>query len=823
MMLMSLMVPTEKSNAATERSGESFLCYHCGTPCVDQQWDHQEHSFCCQGCRIVYDLLNENGLSNFYRIQPQSGVKVEGNPDSDRFAYLDDAAVLDALLDYHQGRRAKVTFSIPSIHCVACVWLLENLYQLGTGMGESKVNFPRKEVRINFDPTVIKLSELVQLLTRLGYEPELTWSDVSGKTSKSRFKRIHLQVGIAGFAFGNIMLFSFPSYAGMSQLDGQGFHAFFAWLGVLVSVPVLLYSALDYWKAAWNCWSRRMLTIELPIAIGLVALFGQSLHEISTGTGEGYLDSFCGLVFFLLCGKLFQQKTYDRMSFDRDFRSFFPLSVVRLEEGKERTVPVSSIQIGDWVLLRHGDLVPADARLMAGEAVMDYSFVTGESDPVECREGDKIFAGGRQKGGRMQVEIIKPVSQSYLTSLWNQDVFNKSGRGMLQSITDRISRYFTVAVVGVATASAAYWTVVDSGKALYAFTSVLIVACPCALALAAPFAHGAALRLLGARGIFARNGETLEAIPTADTVVFDKTGTLTQSNQSTTNFEGEPLSDVEAACLDSLARHSTHPHCLSIAAYLADFNVYPEPVRSFLETTGKGIEGTVCGEEIWMGAAAWLESRQVKLPEQVERQGSVVHVAVQGVYRGSFRISAPYRPEIDCMLERVGKRRKLALLTGDRDREAVRLAELLGGDTPLLFEQSPHDKLNYVKSLQEAGQRVLMVGDGLNDSGALKQSQVGIAVSEDVGRFTPASDVIIRADRVKDLDRLVRFCGGMTRVIYAAFTISILYNLLGVTFAARGLLSPLICAVLMPLSSMTVVTFACFATKWQGNKAGLTK
>jgi len=823
MMTMSLIVPIENSSTTSENSDGSVPCFHCGTACSDHQWDHQDRSFCCHGCRIVYDLLNENGLSNFYRIQPQSGVRVEGDSDSDRFAYLDDAAVLDALLDYHQGRKAKVTFSIPSIHCVACVWLLENLYQLKAGIGESTVNFPRKEVRINFDPTVVKLSELVQLLSRLGYEPELTWSDVSGKDKKSRFRRIHLQVGIAGFAFGNIMLFSFPAYAGMSQLDGQRFHAFFAWLGVLVSIPVLLYSALDYWKAAWSCWTRRMLTIEMPIAIGLVALFGQSLYEISSGTGEGYLDSFCGLVFFLLCGKLFQQKTYDRMSFDRDFRSFFPLSVIRLENGKERTVPVSSVQIGDLVLLRHGDLVPADARLVEGEAVMDYSFVTGESDPVECQVGEKIFAGGRQKGGRMQVEIIKPVSQSYLTSLWNQDVFNKAGRGVLQSITDKISRYFTIGVVGIAIASAAYWAVVDSGKALNAFTSVLIVACPCALALAAPFAHGAALRLLGARGIFARNGETLEAIPGTDTVVFDKTGTLTQSNKSTTTFHGASLSDEEAACMDSLARHSTHPHCLAIVEFLADYDVYPEPVRSFLETAGKGIEGRVCDKEIWMGSASWLESRQVKLPDDIERNGSVVHVAVQGVYRGTFRITAPYRPEIDQMLERVGKRRKLALLTGDRDREAVRLAELLGGDTPLLFEQSPHDKLNYVKSLQDTGRRVLMVGDGLNDSGALKQSQVGIAVSEDVGRFTPASDVIIRADRVKDLEQLVRFCGGMTRVIYAAFAISVLYNLLGVTFAAQGLLSPLFCAVLMPLSSITVVTFACLATQWQGRKTGLTK
>lgn len=820
---MSLIAPESNRNTVSQNSGESVPCFHCGTPCPDHQWDHQDRSFCCHGCRLVYDLLNENGLTQFYRIQPQAGVRMSDATGSGRFEYLDDPAVMEALLDFHQGKRAKVTLSIPSIHCVACVWLLENLYQLGKGIGESTVNFPRKEVRINFDPETIRLSDLVLLLSKLGYEPELTLSDVSEKTNKSRFQRIHLQVGIAGFAFGNIMLFSLPAYLGMNQLDGEGFHAFFAWLGVLVSLPVLVYSASDYWKAAWNCWSRRMLTIELPIAMGLVALFGQSLYEIISGIGEGYLDSFCGLVFFLLCGRLFQQKTYDRMSFDRDYRSFFPLSVIRIEKDKEQTIPVSSVQVGDIVMLRHGDLVPADAKLTEGEAVMDYSFVTGESDPVECQVGGKIYAGGRQKGGRIQVEILKAVSQSYLTSLWNQEVFNKSRQGVLRSMTDQISRYFTIAVVGVATLSAVYWAFADPGKSLNAFTSVLIVACPCALALAAPFAHGAALRLLGARGIFARNGETLEAIPSTNTVVFDKTGTLTQANCSTTEFDGEPLLDEDAACVESLARYSTHPHCLAIADFLSSFDIYPEPVRSFLETAGKGIEGTVRGREIWMGSAAWLESRQVKFPSEIQRTGSVVHIAVQGVYRGTFRISAPYRPEIDHMLERMGRRRKLALLTGDRDREAAHLAELLGLDTPLLFEQSPQDKMAYVKSLQDEGRRVLMVGDGLNDSGALKQSHVGIAVSEDVGRFTPASDVILRADRVKDLEQLVQFCGGMTRVIYAAFAISVFYNLFGVAFAARGLLSPIICAVLMPLSSVTVVTFACLATQWQGRKAGLTK
>ncbi|MBT5927613.1 MAG: HAD-IC family P-type ATPase [Verrucomicrobia bacterium] len=819
---MSLITKESNSIEAVTKGNSAVACFHCGTPCLDSLRKSGNKAFCCQGCVMVYELLSENGLSNFYQIQPKSGIRVDGDQVTDQFGYLDDPTVLETLLDFHQGNHAKVTFSIPSIHCVACVWLLENLYRMQEGIGESTVNFPRKEVRIDFDLDKLSLSQLVGLLAKLGYQPELKWADQSIPRNTSRFKRIHLQVGVAGFAFGNIMLFSLPAYFGLNEWNGAGFQRFFGWLSVLVSLPVLVYSASDYWQSAFKCWQRRMLTIELPIALGLIALFGQSLFEIITGAGEGYLDSLCGLVFFLLCGRIFQQKTYDRLSFDRDFRSFFPLSVIRIEDTHEKTVPVSDIQTGDTLILRHGDLVPADAELVSGDAVMDYSFVTGESDPEECLEGARLYAGGKQIGGRIHIRIIKPVSQSYLTSLWNQDIFRKAPESTIHSLTDQVSRYFTIGVIGIAFVSAMVWLTIDAGKAVYAFTSVLIVACPCALALAAPFAHGAALRLLGARSVFARNGEVLESLHSIDTVVFDKTGTLTQADRNSVEFVGPVLKNLEVACLGSLARHSTHPHCLAISSHLTSSDFYPEPVRSFLETAGKGVEGQVLEKEIWMGSAGWMISRGVEMPEEIKLAGSMVHVALQGQYRGSFRITASYRPEVDGMLQRIGKLKQVALLTGDRDRDAAHLSKLLGPEASMRFEQSPHDKLAFIQAMQNQDHKVLMVGDGLNDAGALKQSQVGIAVSEEVGRFTPASDVILSADRVKDLDRLIAFSGGMNRVICTAFGISIFYNVFGVAFAAQGMLSPLICAVLMPLSSITVVTFACLATRWQGRKAGLT-
>ena len=790
------------------RCREPVACAHCGTPCDPAEHSQAGNSFCCQGCLTVFDLLRENGLGEFYNLNDQAGVRVGESSGLADLAYLDGADVRARLVDFSDDTVTRVTLRLPAIHCIACVWLLENLHRLKPGIGQSQVNFPRKEVTILFEAWKVKLSEVVALLQSLGYAPELNFGDAEKATAHKVDRKLWLQVGVAGFAFGNIMLLSIAGYFGLDSISGPGLARLTGWLGMGLSIPVLLFSAQDYWRSAWISLRQRRLNIEVPIALGLLAFFGQSAFEFLSGHGEGYFDSLAGLVFFLLVGRVFQQKTYDRLAFDRDYKSFFPLSVTRTSDGHEERVSLGSLKVGDHLLIRNAELIPADARLVNGPALIDYSFVTGESEPATQQAGAQLYAGGRQVGGVIEVEMTKAVSQSHLTSLWNQEAFRKDRELTFQSLTNRFSPWFTVSVIVVALASLVFWLTLAPVLALKSFTAVLIVACPCALALAAPFALGTSQRILARHGVYLKGAEVLESMARVDTVVFDKTGTLTSSSASKVEFHGQPLTEEEELWVYSMTRHSTHPHALRIGERLGGEH-FPEQVKSFVETPGCGMEGSVCGRDIWMGSANWLECRNASSSRPgYPGPGSSVHLAIDGHYRGSFTLQHELRPEIQELVNQLTGRCKLVLLSGDQPRERERFQELFGQGVQLHFNQSPMDKLRHIQALQAGGSRVMMVGDGLNDAGALKQSDIGVAVADDVHAFSPASDVILEATRVPQLSRILTYARASVNVVRACLVVSVAYNLAGIAIAAQGLMSPVVCAVLMPISSITVVALA---------------
>jgi Cu+-exporting ATPase len=660
-------VPTGFGGRETSRAGDGELsCFHCGEPCPDPSLTKDNKAFCCRGCLFVHDLLAESGLGQFYDLSRHPGVRVRRSAKRQQWAYLNDPALQQRLLDFTDGKVSRVTFQIPAIHCVACVWLLENLFRLQPGIGRSQVNFPRREVTITFATEKLPLSDLVALLASIGYEPVLTLGELEARKGDPARKRQWLQVGIAGFAFGNIMLLSLPAYIGLDSLSGPLFKIISGYLSLALAAPVLLYSASDYWQSARLSLRQRVLTLDVPIALGLAALYAQSAYEVVLGRGNGYLDSLAALVFFLLCGRVFQQKTYDRMAFDRDYKCFFPLSVTRVTAAGEESVAISNLRVGDRLRLRNGELIPADGRLLSGPACIDYSFVTGEAVPVAKAPGEYLYAGGRQIGGAIEIETVKAVSQSHLTSLWNHETFQKERASSLNTLTNRYSRRFTLIVIAVAVGAAVFWVAAgEAGRALKAFTSVLIVACPCALALAAPFALGTAQRLLARMQVFVKNALVIERMAQVDAIVFDKTGTLTAGaaegvafrgmadgrwqmadmeqpnpvrtrstashsvgaksgtrwNASLPGSEAGGLSAVEEGWVCSVARHSTHPLAVRIARSLAD-KVLAEPVEGFAETPGCGIEGRVQGHDVRLGSRAWLSG----VRGQAERDSALAPV-----------------------------------------------------------------------------------------------------------------------------------------------------------------------------------------------------
>jgi len=811
--------------AATRRS--LIGCFHCGEPCPDGSFRLDGKSFCCFGCQTVFTLLRENGLEQFYHLQSAPGTRIRAAGAAARWKFLDDPAVQEKLFDYADKTQAKITLRLPAIHCVACVWLLENLFMLHPGIGKSQVNFARREAAITFAPGKIKFSELAALLTTIGYEPQFTLDETEKSKPSPIRKKSWLQIGLAAFGFGNIMLMSLPLYLGLDSLNGPWFKALAGWLSLAMALPVVTISAADFWRAAWLALRQRTLTLEVPIALGLAAIYLTSFVEVAAQRGPGYCDSLTGLIFFLLCGRLFQKKTYDRLTFDRDYKGFFPLAVIRKTAAGEESVAISRLNTGDRIILRHGELLPADARLISGEACMDYSFVTGEAEPVACQPGGHLYAGGRQAGGAIEVETVKPVAQSYLASLWNSEVFRKTRDNDLDSLTNRYSKRFTKLVMGVALGTAGFWIFRNPAIALKAFTSVLIVACPCALALAAPLTHGTAQRILARLKIFLKNALVIERMAEVDTIVLDKTGTLTGADPRGVQFHcaGHELRSVELDWITSVARHSTHPNSIRVAKVLHGDVM---PVADFRETPGCGVEGQVAGHKIFIGSRTWVMAQASfrGVPEAAEtkthrQDAGATAVAIDGEFRGAFEFENSLRPEVEKLISRLGGRFELALLSGDNEREAPRFQNIFGQSAVLKFNQTPADKLNFIRELQRRGKKVMMVGDGLNDAGALKQSEVGVAVVEQVGAFSPASDVIMDAAELPRLARVLEYSRAAARIVRIGFVISALYNLIGIGIAAAGLLQPMVCAILMPVSSASVVIFSCGDATRAARRTGL--
>ena len=789
-------------------------CAHCGLPCAGEVVASAGQRFCCTGCRTVWELLTGSGLGRYYALQPAPGLRVASAPEHGRFAFLDEPEVAARLLAFRGEALSRVTFRVPAIHCVACVWLLENLFALDPAIGESRVDFPRQQLTVRFDHRRLPLSGLVELLARLGYEPALQLDELEQPRRGRAGERLLLvRLGVAGFAAGNVMLLSFPGYLGLAGDDPAV--RWFPWLALALALPVLLFSATPYWRAAWTGLAHRRLTMDVPIVLGLLALFASSLEEILAGRGAGYLDSLTALVFLLLCGKWLQARSYAGLSFERDYRSYFPLAARRLEPGGgERTVALTALSPGDRVVVRNGELVPGDGVLVDGVAALDYSFVTGEAAPVERTPGERVWAGARQVGGRLVVELTAKVSESRLTGLWNDEAFHRGAEVRLQAFNDRVARWFTPLVVAVAAGAAAWWAFHGPHLALRAFVSVLIVACPCALALASPFAMTTAWRALGRRGMFLRAGEVVDALASVRTVVFDKTGTLSRAEMVGLSWHGQPLDAGERAAVAAVAAGSTHPLSRALGEALGAPAELPV-VAGFRELPGLGVRGNAGGHEVVLGSAGWLARCGVALPA-APGEGDVA-LAVGGVCRGAFRPESRWREDVDHMLAELATTCELAVASGDGERDRPALERLLGGAAPIAFRQSPQDKLELVRRLGARGP-VMMVGDGLNDAGALEASRVGVAVSDDVAAFSPACDALLDARALSRLPEFLRFSRRVMGVVVASLVLSLAYNLVGIAFAASGELSPLVSAVLMPVSSVTVVAFAVLATRWTARR-----
>ena len=785
------------------------ICYHCGDDCPQVAYTVEEKTFCCQGCKSVYQVLSASKLSNYYSYNNHPGTNRKQTDK--RFDYLSDPEIMAKLVDYADDKIAVVTLYVPQIHCSSCLWLLEQLHNLNPAIYHSRVDFLKKTLHLKFDVEQISLQKVVELLFDIGYEPVISLQDVIKEQNKAGRDNLVKKIAVAGFCFGNVMLLSFPEYFGITVSDGS-FKHFFGLINLVFTLPVVFYSGREYFVSAYHNLRNRILNIDFPLALGIAVLFIRTAFEIFSHTGAGFADTLCGLVFFLLIGKFVQRKTYHHISFERDYRSFFPVAVQILEDDQEKPVSLSNLKTGQRMVIRHNEIIPADAILLKGEGLVDFSFVTGESALVNKTLGEIVYAGGRQAGSTIELEVVKSVSQSYLTQLWNNEAFSRKQDNGMKTFSEKVSKYFSIALLAIAITSLIFWLPFDYRRGLAAFTAVLIVACPCALALSTPFTMSAALSIFDRNLFYLKNTRVVEQMAAINTIVMDKTGTITISDDSNVKVNAD-LTEKDKQLIYTACSNSIHPLSRMICKYLGSPKKLP--VSSYTEIPGKGICATINGRELEIGNGALLFGHAIK-----DQGISPVYVAIDNKYLGYFSFYHNYREGIK-EIASLAPAYRLYLLSGDQDHEKKELVKFFAAPGHMRFNQSPQNKLDFISSLQAEGQKVMMIGDGLNDSGALKQSDLGVAVTDNVNNFSPGCDAILDGRSFSKIPAFLRFSKQTVKVIHGSFFISLTYNIVGLSYAVTGHLSPLVAAVLMPLSTVTIISFTTLATHFAAKKCKL--
>ncbi|KZE76564.1 heavy metal translocating P-type ATPase [Myroides marinus] len=786
-------------------------CYHCGNEVTTfNRIEFDSKEFCCNGCKTVYEIFSENDLGCYYDMEANPGATPE--EANGKYDFLEKSDIINKLLEFNEGTTSIVSLYIPHIHCSSCIWILENLHRLNDGVIRVLVNFPEKKATITYNDSKVTLKELVLLLTQIGYEPYISLKNYEEKP-QSIDRSLIYKIGIAFFSFGNVMMLSFPEYFNIDDIWMREYKDFFRWLILLISLPVFFYSASPYHLAAWKGIKTKNYTIDIPMSLGIIVMFIRSTIDIIFDLGPGFFDSMTMLVFFMLLGKLFQQRTYNFLSFERDYKSYFPIAITKIgEDGVEEPIQVYEVVKGDRLLIRNQELVPVDSILISNSAFIDYSFVTGEAVPVEKKSGDKVFAGGKQVGDVIEVEAVNTVSQSYLTQLWSNDVFQKKVDMKYKTITDTISHYFTPVLLTVSVLAFLGWAFVDLNAAFNVFTAILIVACPCALALTAPFTLGNAIRIYGRNKFYLKNVTVVEQMAKVNTVVFDKTGTITTNANSTISYEGDELTKEQQNDIRNIIRASNHPLSRKLYNFLST-KVVVKP-QFFEEIAGQGLVGVINDVKYLIGSPKLLGIDTEKMINETS-----VHIQINGIYKGKFIFANHYRDGLKELFDNLTySGYKLVILSGDNDGEKEALQKLLPESTTLVFNQKPEEKLSYVNYLQEQGGNVMMVGDGLNDAGALAQSNVGVSVSENVNVFTPASDAILDAKMFEYLKSFLKYSKKSVKTIKLSYILALSYNVIGISVSIMNKMSPLVAAILMPISTISIISFVTIMSNYYAKK-----
>lgn len=816
-------------------------CTHCSLPVprglIEEDATEQ---FCCAGCRTVYETLQGAGLQRFYELAEQSDDSPprQASTSGRGFTEFDHEDFLERYVDSNENGLSQITLYLEGVHCAACVWLVEKLPNIVAGVLEARLDIGRAIVTLSWRTEQVKLSVIARTLDRLGYPPHPLKSGEEQEQRKKEARAALLRIGVAGALAGNVMGIAFALYGGYLQGMEQDLRDFFRWSAMLLTLISLLWPGRVFFRGAWASLLTRTPHMDLPIAIGIGAgFFGGAWHTL-TGTGEVYFESVAILVFLLLVGRHVQSKqqrrAYEAMEL---LHALTPGTARRSTDDGFEEVPILSLQKGDQVEVRGAETAPADGIVIEGESNFDMAVLSGETRPIAVQEGARVFAGTMNLGARVVLEVDSTGADSRVGRLLQLVEQHAKRPAAIVRVADRISGVFTVVVLLLAAVTGLWWSQHDANQALENAIALLIVACPCALGLATPLAVVAAVGRAARSGILIKGGDALERLASPGVLVLDKTGTLTQGAVSVVQWHGE--SDLQEA-VAALEEHASHPFAGALVEFgqaQAAITAADQSAHSNIDLAstlvedveaipGKGVRGKVNGKNLWVGSPAWIKEQGADLPDQwitqiLERALSPVAIlqtnssgeVVASAMAGIGDAIQPDAPRVVAELQKAGW--QLQIMSGDHPQVVAAVAEKLGMDESHCFGGlSPEQKLTAIEQLREQQSQaphplpVLMVGDGWNDAAALAAADVGIAVHGSAEASLAAADVFLSTPGLGGVAGLLNGAKRTVRVIRRNLAVSLAYNAVGVALAMTGVLNPLLAAVLMPVSSLTVVSVA---------------
>jgi len=796
---------------ARSRPGD-VPCSHCGLPVPPGQVEPgAERQFCCNGCRLAWQVIHDSGLEGYYGLRERIADSTEPAHTTGRsYGEFDDPAFQELYVRRTTSGLATIDLYLEGVHCAACVWLVEKVPIVLPGVAEVRLDMGRSLARVTWDPGELPLSQVARFLDSIGYPPHPYRGVAAQEMARRQDRALLLRIAVAGAVAGNVMLMAFALYGGRFHGMAAEYRDLFRWASLFLTLPSVLWCAQVFYVGTIGALRTRSLHMDIPITLGIWASFLHGAWNTFAGTGEVYFDSVTALIFLLLVGRYLQRRQ-QRAAADATLLLFSltPSSARRIEADGVAEVAVESLKPGDLVELLPGDSVPADGVVVSGQSTMDRSLLTGESRPEPAGPGSPVHAGTVNLGSPLRMEIRAVGEDTRLGRLMQLVEEASRRRAPVVLLADRLSGLFVAAVLGLALLTLVVWLLLDPARAVDHTVALLIVSCPCALGLATPLAVAAAIGRAARQGILIKGGDALEPLARPSRMLLDKTGTITEGRMALLDWWGDGDLKPLVAAAES---RSGHPVAVALAAAVPEDE---RPAEVTVEqTTGGGLEATVCGVELLVGSPVFVAGATGPLPARVKeavadaaaRGLTPVVVAADGVPRAVACLGDPVRPDSAAAVLSLQRRGwRLELLSGDHP-EVVRAVAAQVGIDPALARGAaiPEEKVAAVEKAA-AEVPVVMVGDGVNDAAALAVATVGIGVHGGAEAALAAADIYLVEPGLEPLERLVDGATRTMTVIRRNLGFSLAYNAVAMSLAMAGLMSPLLAAVLMPASSIIVV------------------